>query len=245
MKKYFNIPFEFDHQKLEQTIISSSINSKGYCCFVDSNMLVESFIDKREIIHNVLNGSIVNSCDGSYIALLASIVHKRKLRAYNGPEFFEKLIYSDAKQCIIGNTKTVFEKVKAKVESVNGKSDLIYISLPFLSVENFNYKEIANEINKQMPRYIWVSLGAPKQEIFMHKLLPLIDKGVMLGVGAALNYFSGEIKDIPEWATKNKLIWLFRVFTEPKKQIQRVFKIVKYYPAIFLEERRSIRNQTN
>lgn len=240
MEKYFKIPFEFNHQKLEQTIIESSINSKGYCCFVDSNMLVESFKDEKNIILNVLNGALANSCDGSYLALMASVMHKKKLRAYNGPEFFEKFIYANEKQCIIGNTNVVFEKVKTKVEKANGKSDLKYIPLPFLKVEEFDYEKIAEEINKYIPRYIWVSLGAPKQEIFMYKLLPLINSGVMLGVGAALNYFSGEIKDIPGWATRYRLIWLFRVFTEPKKQIQRVLKILKFYPRILIEESKSI-----
>ena len=241
MEKYFKIPFEFDHQKLEQTIIERSVNSKGYCCFVDSNMLVESFLDEKCQIINVLNESLVNSCDGSYLALMASIVHKKKLRAYNGPEFFEKFVYVNEKQCIIGNTDIVFEKIKTKVEIVNGKSDLRFIPLPFLKVEEFDYAKIADEINKYKPRYMWVSLGAPKQEIFMYKLLPLINTGVMLGVGAALNYFSGEIKDIPGWATKYRLIWLFRIFTEPKKQTQRVYKILKFYPRILIEERKSIR----
>lgn len=245
MEKYFNIPFEFDHQKLESIITSNSLNAKGYVCFVDSNMLVESFIDDKSLIISVLNGSLVNSCDGSYLALLASVVHKKKLNAYNGPAFFEKFIYAEEKHCIVGNTDIVFEKIKTKVEITTGKSALKYIPLPFLKVDEFDYEKIAEEINQYKPRYIWVSLGAPKQEIFMYKLLPLINTGVMLGVGAALNYFSGEIKDIPGWATKYRLIWLFRIFTEPKKQIQRVFKIVKYYPAIFLEERRSIRYQTN
>ena len=241
MEKYFKIPLEFNHQKLEHTIIESSLNSKGYCCFVDSNMLVESFVDEKSLIINILNESLVNSCDGSYLALLASVVHKKKLWAYNGPEFFEKFIYANEKHCIIGNTDIVFEKIKTKVKITNGKSALKYIPLPFLKVEEFDYEKIAEEINKYNPRYIWVSLGAPKQEIFMYKLLPLINSGVMLGVGAALNYFSGEIKDIPGWATKYRLIWLFRIFTEPKKQIQRVFKILKYYPLILIEERKRIR----
>jgi N-acetylglucosaminyldiphosphoundecaprenol N-acetyl-beta-D-mannosaminyltransferase len=241
MEKYFKIQFEFDHNKLEKTIIDNSLTNKGFCCFVDSNVLVESHMANNNGILEVLNSSLVNSCDGSYIAILASLVYKKKFKPYNGPEFFDKFIYFNEKHCIIGNTDVVFEKIKSKVESVNSSSDLYYIPLPFETVDNFDYESIAEKLNSIKPRYIWVSLGAPKQEFFMYKLLPHLETGVMLGVGAALNYFSGEITDIPKWATKLNLIWLFRILTEPKKQIKRVLKILKYYPRIYSSQKRELK----
>jgi N-acetylglucosaminyldiphosphoundecaprenol N-acetyl-beta-D-mannosaminyltransferase len=240
MEKYFKIQFEFDHDKLEKIIIDNSLNNKGYCCFVDSNVLVESHLPQNKGILEVLNSSLVNSCDGSYIAILASFVYKKKLKPYNGPEFFEKFIYHDEIHCIVGNTDLVFEKIKAKVERANGISKLHYIPLPFAKVEEFDYELIAKDINTIKPRYIWVSLGAPKQEFFMNKLLPHMESGVMLGVGAALNYFSGEITDIPRWATKWNLIWFFRIVTEPKKQIKSVLKILKYYPRIYSLQKKEL-----
>lgn len=239
MKTYFDIPFEFDHENLEKTIKKAS---KGYCCFIDSNLLVESFSNDRESIKEVFNNSLINSCDGSYIALLASFIHGKKLKAYNGPKLFNKFIYQNDKHCIVGNTARVFDSIKLKVERLNGDSDIHYISLPFVDVDSFNYREIGNQINALKPRYIWVSLGAPKQETFMYKLLPYLDVGVMLGVGAALNYFSGEIKDIPKWAINLKLIWFYRIITEPGKQIKRVLKILRHYPQIYATEKNLLFN---
>jgi N-acetylglucosaminyldiphosphoundecaprenol N-acetyl-beta-D-mannosaminyltransferase len=85
-------------------------------------------------------------------------------------------------------------------------------------------------------------LGAPKQEEFMYRITPKIDKGVLLGVGAALNYFSGAVKDIPKWAIKFHLIWLYRVFTEPKKQLPRCINTFTYYPLLFLKELKGKKN---
>ncbi len=242
MQKYFNIPLQFDHDRLEETIVETSLESKGYCCFIDSNTLVEVHKSPQNKISNVINNSLVNSCDGSYIAKLASLIYKKHLKAYNGPTFFNKFIYEPDKQCIIGNTLDVFNKIKEKVSKKGEGSNLYFIPLPFMSVENFDYKKIADEVNTIKPRYIWVSLGAPKQEIFMSNLVPLIDRGVLLGVGAALNYFSGEIDDIPSWATKHNLIWLFRILTEPRKQTKRVMKILRYYPRICYHGVKEVRN---
>lgn len=242
MEKVFDIQFEFDHQKLEQTIIEASLAGKGYCCFIDSNVVVEAKKQKNGELLNVLNKAIVNSCDGTYIAKLASLLYKKKYEAYNGPLFFKKFIYYPDTQCIIGNTKEVFDKIVNKAGKNTDAENLHFIDLPFVPIGQFNFEEIAHTINALKPRYIWVSLGAPKQEFFMNKLEPHLNQGVMLGVGAALNYFSGEINDIPKWAQNLSLIWFFRILTEPRKQIKRVFKIIKHYPRIYFEEKRKIRN---
>lgn len=242
MKKYFNINFQFNHQELEKTIEETSLYGKGYCCFVDATSLVHSH--KNEKFRAILNASLVNSCDGSYIALLASKIHGKQLKEYIGPDFFKNFIYKPFPQFIIGNTQEVFNKIKDKLE-LNGNctSNLFFIPLPYKGVNEFDYEEIAVQINQKYPRFVWVSLGAPKQEEFMSLLLPYIDKGVMIGVGAALNYFTGEVKDIPDWARKTHLIWLYRIFTEPKKQIKRCKEIFLVLPKIYQQEKRLVKNK--
>lgn len=243
MKKYFSVNLQFNHSALEQTIEETSLQGKGYCCFVDATSLVHSH--KNEKFRSILNVSLVNSCDGSYIALLASKIHKEQLKEYIGPDFFKKFIYKPYPQFVIGNTEDVFNKIKAKLE-LNGAdtANLFFIPLTFKGVNEFDYQNIATQINQVRPRFIWVSLGAPKQEEFMSKLLPFIDRGVMIGVGAALNYFTGEIKDIPNWARKIHLIWLYRIYTEPRKQIKRCIEILVVLPKIYLSEKKKL-NRAN
>lgn len=242
MKKYFNINFQFDHIALEKTIDETSLEGRGYCCFVDATSLVHSY--KNEKFRNILNSSLVNSCDGSYIALLASKIHNKQLKEYIGPDFFKKFIYRPYPQFVIGNTEEVFNKIKTKLELTGcNTSNLFFIPLPYKEVNEFDYEEIANQINQIHPRFVWVSLGAPKQEEFMSKLLPFIDRGVMIGVGAALNYFTGEVKDIPDWSRKTHSIWLYRIFTEPKKQLKRCKEIFLVLPKIYMQENKLVKNK--
>jgi N-acetylglucosaminyldiphosphoundecaprenol N-acetyl-beta-D-mannosaminyltransferase len=242
MNKYFKINLQFNHTELERTIEETSLQSKGYCCFVDATSLVHSH--KNEKFRSILNASLVNSCDGSYIALLASKIHKVQLKEYIGPDFFKKFIYKPYPQFVIGNTEEVFNKIKVKLELSGGTtSNLFFIPLPYKGVNEFDYQNIALQINQIHPRFIWVSLGAPKQEKFMSNLLPHIETGVMIGVGAALNYFTGEVKDIPDWARKTHSIWLYRIFTEPKKQLKRCTEILLVLPKIYREEKKLVNNK--
>jgi N-acetylglucosaminyldiphosphoundecaprenol N-acetyl-beta-D-mannosaminyltransferase len=240
MKKYFKVNFQFNHQILEETIKKTAATGKGYCCFIDATSLVYSF--RNDKFRSILNQSLVNSCDGSYIALLAGKIHKETLKEYIGPDFFRKHIYLPDTHLILGNTVAVYAKVVSKVQqSSTIRSNLNFMSLPYKQVHEFDYQEIAKKINELGPNYIWVSLGAPKQEEFMANLLPLLNKGVMLGVGAALNYFTGEVKDIPNWARKTHLIWLYRIFTEPKKQIKRCVDIISILPVMYVQEKREVK----
>ena len=242
MIKYFNLFLEFDRNKLEKKLVDISLTGRGYCCFIDQVLLVESNRQKNINLKNIINNASINSCDGSSIAFIVNILYKKNYKAYNGPEFFNKFIFLPGKHCIVGNTMNVFNKVKQKLkESGHKTSNLFHISLPFLKINQFNFDEISNEINKIKPQYIWISLGAPKQEEFMYKILPKIDQGIMLGIGAAINWFTGEIKDIPNWIIKLRLIWIYRIITEPKKQIPRIVKIIIHTPKLIVNERRKIK----
>jgi N-acetylglucosaminyldiphosphoundecaprenol N-acetyl-beta-D-mannosaminyltransferase len=237
MNLFFGVHIEFDHEKLVEKILDVAANGKGYCCFIDNTLLAKSYSNDDDNLRRVLNEATLNSCDGSYIALMASILYKEKYHAFNGPELFKQLIHENVKHYIVGNTNDVFDKICSKLNAQGYSTEnLRFLSLPFESVESFNYHAISEKINMFSPDLIWVSLGAPKQERFMNMLLPHIHRGMMMGVGAALNYFSGTINDIPNWATKWHLIWLYRIFTEPKKQIPRCIMILRRLPLIFLKE---------
>ena len=151
-------------------------------------------------------------------------------------------MFNRGKHVFLGSTPEVFRKIKERIDLDGGSIEsLDYLELPFGPFEEFDYENIANAINVIGPNYIWVSLGAPKQEYFMSKLIPFLNKGVMLGVGAAFNYFSGEIKDIPEWTKKLYMVWLYRLVTEPKKQINRLKPIFLNLPAIIFEEKKKVK----
>lgn len=241
MNFFFDIKLEFEHSKLEKEIIKTSLKGKGYCCFVDLTSLVYSY--NNNDFQEVLNGAIINSCDGSYIAMSVSKIYKERVKEYIGPDFFKKFIFKDGNHLVIGSTPLVFEKITKRVKREGGDiSNLSYIELPFKNLNEFDYSAIAGEINLKRPNYIWVSLGAPKQEYFMSKLLPFIDGGIMLGVGAALNYFSGEIKDIPTWTKKIHVVWIYRLITEPKKQFKRLKTIFITFPKMIKKEKLRAKN---
>ncbi|WP_301921455.1 WecB/TagA/CpsF family glycosyltransferase, partial [Ferruginibacter sp.] len=116
------------------------------------------------------------------------------------------------------------------------------LSLPFLPVENFDYQLIAAQINSIAPDIIWVSLGAPKQEIFMNKILPFLNRGIMFGIGAAFNFYIGAL-NIPRFKIGSlKFIWVNRLFNEPRKLIKRLLPYIAMMPRLYFAERKKAKN---
>jgi N-acetylglucosaminyldiphosphoundecaprenol N-acetyl-beta-D-mannosaminyltransferase len=90
--------------------------------------------------------------------------------------------------------------------------------------------EIVDEINRLSPDYIWLGLGAPKQERWINRHKHLIRSGVILSVGFAFDVNAGLKVDAPTWMQRAGLTWLFRLLSEPQRLGMRYLR----YNSLFL-----------
>ena len=89
---------------------------------------------------------------------------------------------------------------------------------------------ILEEINRVAPDFIWVGLGTPKQQEWIHRHKARLGRGVVLAVGFAFDVNAGTKKDAPPWMQRAGLTWLFRVVSEPRRLLTRYL----YYNSLFL-----------
>lgn len=240
MVKAFGLFFNFDSEEYDKKIQSLIANrEKGYSCVIDANVLTMSHSDAE--YRAIINNATINTCDGSSIASMASRIHKRKYMVYNGPEVFDKYIEMDYRHVILGNTEERFVTMMAKLKERGVRNEVFHIQVPFIKVEEFDYPAIAAEINVLNPDMIWVSLGAPKQEKFISRILPFIEHGVLFGIGAAVNFYIGEINNSKKTVGGLRFIWFERLFKEPKKQFSRCFRYIKLIPTLKREEKEAIK----
>ncbi len=99
-------------------------------------------------------------------------------------------------------------------------------------------EQIIKEINEARPDFIWVALGAPKQEEWMYEHQFKVS-GVMLGVGAAFDFCAGTVKRAPGWMQELCLEWLHRLIQDPKRLFMRYFSTnVSFLMKVGRESRR-------
>lgn len=201
MDNFFNINIEFDHDNVDR-IIQDHIKArkKGFVCSIEGNIVT---VANNNLTYNkIVNSSLVNICDSSYVAIFYSLLKRKRTKPYIGADLFIKYIkMKKYNQVFLGATPEVLESLKKQLQIIDPKiSKMHFMNLPFMNVEDFDYENIAKEINLLKPDIIWVSLGAPKQEKFMYYILPKLSQGIMFGFGAILNFYSGieELKRAPE-----------------------------------------------
>lgn len=94
-------------------------------------------------------------------------------------------------------------------------------SPPFRPLQASEEEQIVTMINQAAPDIVWVGLGTPKQERWMHEYRKKLQVPVLVSVGAAFDFLSGRRSQAPRWMGEHGLEWLFRLCQEPRRLWRR------------------------
>ena len=92
---------------------------------------------------------------------------------------------------------------------------------PYLTTVAQESPERIERINQSRPDILWVGLGSPKQEQWMNLHRERLQVPVILGVGAAFDFFTGRVRQAPTWMRSHGLEWAFRLGSEPRRLWKR------------------------
>jgi exopolysaccharide biosynthesis WecB/TagA/CpsF family protein len=84
-----------------------------------------------------------------------------------------------------------------------------------------NAADVIADINASGAGIVLVALGVPMQELWLHCNAPYIDAELTMGVGAALDFFAGNVARSPVWVRKAKCEWVWRLALEPRRLAKR------------------------
>ena len=199
--------------------------SGDYLCVSNVHTTVMSYDDQEYCA--VQNGGVMAIPDGGP---LSSVGRKRGFSAMErttGPDYLEEILKISAKEgyrhYFYGSTEETLEKLKMHLEKeYPGIHVAGMFSPPFRALSEEEDQEIVNAINESNADFVWIGLGAPKQEYWMAKHQGNVS-GFMVGVGAAFDYLAGNIQRAPMWMQKANLEWLYRLMQEPKRLFKRYF----------------------
>lgn len=125
--------------------------------------------------------------------------------------------------------------VGAEQEVIDECVRKIKIEFPGLTIAGYhngffdlnNCDEIVNDIKEKSPYAVFAAMGSPRQEIFIEKIMPIVDAKIFMGVGGVFDIFAGKLKRAPKWMINMGLEWLYRVSKEPVR-IKRLASIPKF-----------------
>jgi N-acetylglucosaminyldiphosphoundecaprenol N-acetyl-beta-D-mannosaminyltransferase len=110
------------------------------------------------------------------------------------------------------------EKIEAYLkERFEGINVVGKYSPPFRQLTEQEDEAICEMINKAQPDFLWVGLGSPKQDLWIHQHKRKLRGCVIVPSGATFDFFSGRIKQAPESIRHLGFEWLYRLMQDFKR----------------------------
>ena len=199
--------------------------SGDYICVSNVHTTVTSYEDKEYMA--VQNGGIMAIPDGGPLSTVGRKRGAKEMSRTTGPSYMEEVLKMSSqygwKHFFYGSTPETLDKLKKNINSTFDQVNVVGMySPPFRNLTDDEDQEVIKMINESKADFVWVGLGAPKQEIWMAAHQGKLD-GLMIGVGAAFDYYAGNIKRAPMWMQKCNLEWFYRLLQDPKRLFKRYF----------------------
>jgi len=154
-----------------------------------------------------------------------------------GPDLTPKLLAAAAREDIpvgfYGGSEDVLAALLERLHREHPTLRVTYAFCPpFRPLTDAEDDEVVQRIIASGCRILFVGIGCPKQERWIVTHRPAVP-AVMLGVGAAFDFYAGQKRQAPPWMQRNGLEWLFRLVTEPRRLWKRYLRHNPRFVALF------------
>jgi N-acetylglucosaminyldiphosphoundecaprenol N-acetyl-beta-D-mannosaminyltransferase len=213
--------------------------SPHYVCVTPAHSIMECY--NHPELRAIYNQSGLTTPDGmSVVWLLRWAGFKNVGRVYGPDLLVEACRVSGEKgwsHYFLGGAAGVPEKM---IERLNKKFCPLRVagidSPPFKALSGDDEEVMCQKIQAAAPDILWVGLGSPRQERWMYQHYRELGVPVVVGVGAAFDFLSGNKPQAPRWMQRSGLEWLFRLACEPRRLWRRYIQYPKFILLVLLEK---------
>lgn len=196
-----------------------------YICVSNVHTTVMSY--ENEEYRKIQNGAAMALPDGAPLSSYSRRKGYKQAQRVTGPDLMLELFAISKEKgyrhYFYGATEETLQSMKEVLErDYPGIQIAGMYAPPFRALTPQEDAQIVAKINEARPDFIWIGLGAPKQEEWMYQHMGQL-QGVLIGVGAGFDYLAGYIKRAPRWMQRMSLEWLYRLLQDPKRLWRRYF----------------------
>jgi N-acetylglucosaminyldiphosphoundecaprenol N-acetyl-beta-D-mannosaminyltransferase len=190
----------------------------AYACAVCATSLIEA--SRNPALLDALRHAAINLPDGVPVAWTLSALYGRRQERLAGPTAMMAVLELASSRgyrvLLFGSTPEVQAALADRIRiEFPGATVADCIAPPFRPLSSAEDSAIIRRIRDKSPDIVLVSLGAPKQELWMRRHASVL--GIpAIGVGAAFEYYVGVIRRAPQWMQRSGLEWAFRLVQQPR-----------------------------
>ena len=190
-----------------------------------SNVHTTVMAEKDAEYRKIQNSAFLALPDGSPLALVQRLRGYRSAEQVAGPDLMPALWkateHTAYSHYFYGSTPETIDALQKNLGSRYPELKIAGMEAPpFRPLTEEEDRQAVERINASGADFVWVGLGAPKQEKWMYEHRGRIH-GVMFGVGAGFDFHAGTVKRAPDWMRRHYLEWLYRLVQDPKRLWKR------------------------
>jgi len=210
--------------RIEGWLAPGSKKKTSYVCISNVNNVVEA--QKNPLFKRIQNEADLSVCDGMPLVWSARLRGLKLNERVYGLALMQQMLRGGEEKgyrnYFYGSTEEVLKAMVSKIRSQYPKLEICgFYSPAFRPLTEAEKESIVKDINNSGADIVWVGLGCPKQEIWMYEFKDRLSCPVLIGVGAAFDFFAGTKKQAPVFIQKSGFEWLFRLCSEPKRLWRR------------------------
>ena len=197
-----------------------------YVCVSNVHTTVMAYNDPSYRV--VQNNAAIAVPDGKPLSLICRVRGHRAAQRVAGPDLMPEILWVSEKEgythYFYGSTEHTLHSLEENLRKRYPKLNIVGVySPPFRKLTREEDAAVIERINAAKPDFLWVGLGAPKQERWMYEHRGKIH-AIMLGVGAAFDFHAGTAKRAPKWMQEFYLEWLYRLIQDPRRLLRRYLR---------------------
>ncbi len=224
---------QFDNVTMEEALKQAqeflSGDRPAYVVTPNAEIVYEAMHD--EGLCSLLNGADLVLPDGAGVVLASKILKTPLKQKVAGVDFADNVLDLLAKNggsaYLLGSKPGVAELAAEKMIAKHPGLNICGMQDGYFQDE----AQVVAKINEAKPDFLFVCLGAPKQELFMVNHRDELQVKIMAGLGGSLDSFAGTVKRAPKWMIRLNLEWLYRLIKEPKR-FKRMLRLPKFLWAV-------------
>lgn len=194
----------------------------GYVCFTNVHSVVAGRRDPE--FQSITNGSFLSLSDGKPVYWMGKAMGAVNIGHVPGPDFLIAALrrFPRCGHFFYGSSPEVLTRLISVVgQAVSGLKICGSLSPPFRPLTAEEKLAHYQTIRDSGAGFVWVGLGAPKQEQWMADACQHLGACIAFGVGAAFDFHAGTVRRAPSWIRYIGLEWLFRLLQEPRRLWKR------------------------
>ena len=234
-------------EEILEYIFNSLKNSSHKYYIVTPNPEIVMYARSHPDYNQILNGAEISIPDGMGITKAARILRNESIERIGGTDFMEYVCRTAANKPVsiglLGARDGVAEKAAECLMKKYPGLNIVFAASEWPDLAESIWQRAKGEVKSisqsskplalsQKIDILFVAYGAPKQEEWIAENFEKLPVKIMMGVGGAFDYISGEVIRAPVIIRNMGFEWLYRLIKEPWRW-KRQFALIRFIFLVF------------